>query len=540
MVSKLVGGAIIASLLGGCVSSLDVHRFDPNRAQVGYPYRLRMTQYKVTLTWRVISCGEMSQEGNKVKVLAEVTDSTDLDPTEFYVIDPRSLEGMFRTTEFKMDWYEDRTAKSITSSVDDQTGAPVANVVTAIASLARAPLVPFGANPNKCSTAVQASLKAIPALELAVDKAQRAVGDQTADLAALTARAASAGSALDGKTSKALGATQDRLAALNIILKLAQAKLKDQNDVLTDMRVVTWPEYGNEFETGAPVGPTEGALKRWNAASSSGGIQVSMRLVHLHWPDALAPPSTQSPEGRTPFAAAPADNGVDLSIFERAESNQGDTSQQNPVGGLKPVTPQNGRVLPASDARKPVTSASEAPKPASRVQPVAAVIPAPSLRSPLRPTVIGTGDRTLKSFPGLPYREPTRVLLLICRGSAFGDDTDALGHRLVLAKKGLALQGGPKLYAPFRSQTFASVKHAVGFSRGGVPMSAEASQLRSPGVGASGGFKDTATAVSGAVDAARGAETKRLTAAANAAKAKKALADAEAALAAVRALLAQP
>lgn len=522
MVGRLVCGVIAASLLGGCVSSLDVHAFNPGKAQVGYPYRLRMTQYKVTLTWRVISCDAATKEGNKVKITAAVEEGTDLDPTEFYVIDPRSLEGIFRTTEFKMDWYDDRTPKSISSSVDDQSGAAVANVVSGIASLAGTGLLSYGPNSSKCSDEVTAALKAMPALKQAVDLAQGGVDDLTGEVASLTARAAAAGATLDARTRKALGAAQDRLAALNTTLKLAQARLKEQVDVLTDIQVVSWPEFGNRFVTDEPIGISAAARKRWNASSLTGDMQVSMRLVRLDWPDGPMGPMARATDRRN--GGAGAGNGTDMTIFEGA--GEGAKQPGSKDGGLLPVTSAatESGVAPGGNL--------SAPPPAPRPTPTPTPTPTSTPASPqaLAPAVSRTGARSSRRLPGLPYREPARVELIICRGNGCGTDSGRMGETLILSKKGLALQGGPTLYAPFRSQTFASVKHAVGFSQGGVLISAESSQLRGAGAGAASAFKDAAAAGSDAVDAARGAEAKRLKAAADAATAKKALADAEAAL----------
>jgi len=63
-----------------------------------------------------------------------------------------------------------------------------------------------------------------------------------------------------------------------------------------------------------------------------------------------------------------------------------------------------------------------------------------------------------------------------------------------------------------------------------VLTSAGSSQLRGAGSGAAEAFKGASEQVGAIVDARRTAETKRLTAAADEAKARKALADAEAAL----------
>ncbi len=255
--------ALAAVSLSGCVSSLDVHSYQPGISQVGYPYRLRLTQYQVALTWRVTDCDvKAGPQALKLKISADVKEATALDPEQYYVIDPRSLQGLFRTTEFTMEWYDDRTPKSITSSVDDQSAAAIGNVLQGVAKLASTGLIPAGPNPVACTTEVLDSLKAIkgvkgdpkkPGQQAVTQAAQKAVDDQTALLTRLNAAATAMGATIDDRTRRTLGQARARLEALTDLLALEQAKLKSYNDVLTDTKTITWPETGSRF-----VGDSEG------------------------------------------------------------------------------------------------------------------------------------------------------------------------------------------------------------------------------------------------------------------------------------------
>jgi len=481
----------VAALLSGCVSSLAVQPYKPGTAQVGYPYRLRLTQYQVTLTWRVTACDPAAGPNRlKIKMSAETKETTALDPEQFYVIDPRSLQGLFRTTEFTMEWYEDRTPKSITSDIDDQTGVAIGNVLQGVAKLAAVGLAPAGAGPVACSKDVTDALAAIngvkgdprhPGQKAVTEKAQKAVDDQTATLTAMNAAATTMGAMIDNQTRRNLGQARAHLEALTAVLAIEQAKLKELNDVLTDTKTVTWPETGSDFASTEGYKPSKAAATRWNLDTSDTSAMMFLRLTPLDEPG-LVPAS--APVVATPVpapAAPPAADGV-------------------PDLGAPPANP---------------------PAPAPAPPPT----PAPS---PVTPAVY----RAPKNIPGLPYREPGRVRLDICRGGPCDGTPEQLdaADRLVATTKGLALQAGTMMYLPFRAQTFAHIKNSAGFAQSGVLTSAGTSQLRGAGTGVTEAIKTGGEQVGAIVDADRAATTKRLNAAADEAKARKALADAEAAL----------
>ena len=479
----------LAALLSGCVSSLAVQPYKPGTTQVGYPYRLRLTQYQMTLIWRVTACDPAAGPNRiKMKMSSETKETTALDPEQFYVIDPRSLQGLFRTTEFTMEWYEDRTPKSITSDVDDQTGAAIGSVLQGVAKLAAVGLAPAGAGPVSCSKDVTDALLAINGVKgdpkhlgqkAITEKAQKAVDDQTAILTAMNAAATAIGATIDKQTRRNLGQARAHLEALTNVLAIEQAKLKELNDVLTDTNTFTWPETGSDYASTVGYKPSKGAAKRWNLDTSDTSVMMFLRLTSLDEPG-LVPASA-------PVVPAPL----------RA-----------------PTAPPTGDGVP--DLGAPAANPSA---------------PAP-VPTPPAPLVTPTVYRAPKTIPGLPYREPGRVRLDICRGGPCDGTPEQIdaADRLVATSKGFALQAGTMMYLPFRAQTFAHIKNSAGFAQSGVLTSAGTSQLRGAGTGVTEVIKTGGEQIGAIVEADRAAETKRLNAAADEAKARKALADAEAAL----------
>lgn len=124
--------------------------------------------------------------------------------------------------------------------------------------------------------------------------------------------------------------------------------------------------------------------------------------------------------------------------------------------------------------------------------------------------------------------------LLVCRAAPCPTDLVAAeaDENVLKLSEAQVLQGGTTFLLPFRARTFASIKNAAGFSKDGVLVSAGSSQTRGAGSGAAAAFWGGAEQVAAIATGSRAAEAAKLQARIDEAKARKALADAEAALAA--------
>jgi hypothetical protein len=269
--------------LAGCTTDLPVRKIAPGEAAYGYPYRLKFTQFDVAVTWRIVDCKSGEHGAMKFRISAEPKDRAAPDPDRFYAIDPRVLQGPFRTTEFTMEWYDDRSIKSVNSSVDDQTGTAIVDVLTGVAKLAGAALLPAGPHAFVCSDAVMKPLRRISGddgrkgQEAIVKQAQQDVDDQTLIVTGLTADAASG----DDKAKKSLPVAQARLQALTAVLAAEQKKLEDLVGEISQTKAITWPENGHDAAQTQPVRPDDNVLQEWGVATTEASVNVYMGLLPL-------------------------------------------------------------------------------------------------------------------------------------------------------------------------------------------------------------------------------------------------------------------
>jgi len=127
--------------LGGC-TSLNVHKFGSEESsRQGIAYFLPFTQFETKLTWTA-SCD--ANNGNEFKLTpkAEMTPKTGPDPDGLYVIDYQSLDAFTKTSDVKVEFYENGAIKSINASADDNTGEILSTTLTAVGKFTRA--IAFG------------------------------------------------------------------------------------------------------------------------------------------------------------------------------------------------------------------------------------------------------------------------------------------------------------------------------------------------------------------------------------------------------------
>lgn len=430
---------MLAVALAGCSSSLAIRKIQPGDTVVGYPHRLKFTQFEIPITWRVVGCDPSQPDGQqlKLKITAEAKDKATPDPNQYYVIDPSTLQGPFRATEFSMEWYDDRSTKAINSSVDDQTGSAIVNVLTGVAHIAKAGL--FSGGGSDCDVDVVDALTKIDGKqgqEALTKRALQEAEDQTLVVTRLTAKLAAAGANAHDQTNLQLANAQNLLETKTAVLAGEQSKLKKLMEVLAETKTVTWPETGSSFasDPSKPFRPSLEARQRWKMIGTSSAANVHLALL-----------------------------------------------------------PTDGHELPSDAELK------------------------------------AQGDG---APPGVPYREPRPMKLYACNPDPCGTDAAALDdvNKLVKAGEVQVLQGGTMFYLPFRAQTFAHIKNSAGYAASGVLTSAGSSQVRGAGSSVAETFKGSAEQLSAIVANARASDTARLTAKTDELKAKKALADAEAAL----------
>ena len=282
------GCAVFATaFLAGCSSNLAVQKITPGETVTGYPYRLKFTQFEIPIMWRVIACDATKPSsvggGLKFKITAEPKDKAVPDPSQYYVIDPSRLQGPFRATEFGMEWYDDRSTKTINSTVDDQTGTAIINVLTAAANLASAGVATAGPG-AQCTEEVRTALEEIKDQEPTTKAAQKEVQAQTAIVTKLIAKLAALGSSADEPSKQELAQANRVLEAKTAILAAEQAKLNALLETLSDTRTIVWPKTGSEFATPSALKPSDEAMARWGMNDLDTGANVYLALLPTDGP----------------------------------------------------------------------------------------------------------------------------------------------------------------------------------------------------------------------------------------------------------------
>ena len=447
---QVVATATIAAMvLGGCASTLRVTRVDPGEQANGYPYQLRYTQFEMALTWQVVKCDPAKPQPLSIKITATPKTINPLDPDHLYAVDPRSLQGLFRTTAFSMEWFEDRGPKAINSAVDDQSGAAVISALTGVARLATLGLggpgagsVPVVSASNRCSEAVAKALLAIngdPAATTPVkgqaaitEEAEAAVALKAVVVARLSAQvaAAGAGAGADAQTRANLTTQANLLEALTANLEREKAALKELFKPLTETATVRWPLDGRTLALDSTVvRPSDDTLRKWNAEDSAAvNVYFALRAV----------------------------DGYPMAQY------------------ADPTTPRSAD--------------------------------APALPQAMRRTV------ATPVIEGLPYREPRPMRLYVCKQAAC-PVTIALAQRsdqVLHASDVQVFQAGGLFSLPFSAMTFANTTTSAGFSQSGVLTRAGTTQPRAAGTTLASTFADGSAQIVAGVQANRAAETARL------------------------------
>ncbi len=334
-----------------CTTSLTARRVESDSAlQMGYPYRLKFTQYEITLTRRIADCGGSQRPDRKpkdpenpvdIQITAAFQEKAAFDPQEFYTIDPRELAGWFKTTDAKFEWYEDRSLKSANVTVQDHTAQVISNVVTGAAKLASIGLAAGGA--SKCNAEVLKALEKISEVKPKVEKAQATLDDATAALAQVVAKVAAMGSAVDNTTKRLLAKKMKEVETATAHLAAEKKVLERHLKVVSYVKKVSWPTNARD-RVSDPDEVPDTVLEGWGVSSSN---ETKKGLAVIF---------TLAPVGGSPAAPTDADSlpatvkGLPyrepvltrLSVCTKAACKRGDPNEVSANEGL---VLQTGQVL---------------------------------------------------------------------------------------------------------------------------------------------------------------------------------------------------
>lgn len=501
---KIFSAAAVASLVGlSSCTHLEVHRhLEPSDSTSGYAYMLDFTQFQVTLTRTLSSC----EAGEMPAVTAEATVTPALVPdgSQLYVIDPASMISAFKTSDVLID-YKDGRLVGFNASTVDKTGDVAASVISTagkIAMLAAVPIPVSGAQ-QYCSDAALAKFKVIKDNKQPIKEATANVEDAEARLAVLAAQFAAEPTEDLRKQIKAL--TADIKPAREALDKLTKASAAAQA-WLTDKVTITWPEHSGEFHRrpGNDLGPA--VVAKW----------FNVDVIR----DAISTRPEFNP-------ALDANDKLVVAGHDGTAARLGITVEDY---GLRYPRFPAGTDFLACDASEECKSAAEPLRKAIVTRQVNRITLAQISFHLVRRGSYGseTGNAgSAKAEAGLRYRVPAAGSLYVCTF----DDVCQDGTTAPLVRTDSAVaQLGSVFNIPFSSPPFASGGINLKFDDQGRLLQAglkRESSVAAGVAGTAGAAVDQASSILSAIEKAPITEANNAT---KLAQARKALADAEAAL----------
>lgn len=522
----IAGLLLLASGVAGC-THLEVNRFEgegTDKSRSGYAYMLDYTQYEVTVTRSLLDCpaGAMPT----IKVEATAIPSLVPDGSQVYVINPESLINAFKTTDISVD-YKDGRLVGLNATIEDKSADVVRSVAATagkIALLAGGFPMPVdgGGMPPVvgCSPEAVAKLASKAADKKLLEAATSSLDAGKSLLTDLTTRYAAAPT---GKLARGVDRQKAAVAAGQKTVDEISARLKSAGAWLSRSKTATWPETSSVFASDAmlpldaltirewfdPVGlravlrqsmiqlkyrndPATGSLRLDNDGASGNAARLKITMVQFR--------------SRYPRLVAP--------DFAPASC----TSTSDDAGCLQFASMKAALASLVQDAQVDARLADVQLNAVSLH-----IAPRGSYGAP-RASQSGGGAKA-----GLRYRVPAASWLYVCEGDGACAAPDAK-ERVVLRLAGTTAQLGTVFNLPFSSPAFASGGVSMAFDDQGRLLKAGLKRTNSSALAVADSVAAIADQAVAYDKAARGADLADLKNAAAIAKAKKELADAEAAL----------
>ncbi|OEZ87179.1 hypothetical protein JAB6_11100 [Janthinobacterium sp. HH104] len=268
-------------ILAGCSTGIQVTRVMTDTPQVGNPWNLGMTTFKVTITRQVVGC----TNGLVANVDVMATPELILDKNQRYVLESN---GWWATSDIASELTASGISTGLNASSADASVGVIANTVGTIAKtvIGKAAGGAGGAAAaafNGCSGDVAKAVASLypegagsVSLKKQVEQKTKALSDATAALSLLVQQA-KFNKKLRAKVIKAL-AVQDT----------AQSQLADITEDLatkmaltTDIQTVTWPFDASEFITVPPFSIDPKVIKKWKSPQLDSKTAVNDFDVYL-------------------------------------------------------------------------------------------------------------------------------------------------------------------------------------------------------------------------------------------------------------------
>lgn len=253
----ITGGLLAATLLGGCTTHLESAKVDPSKPQSrqGIAYFLPFTQFTVTTTWVVGTCGET---GPEFAVTVDAEPGSAPDPYGMQVIDYQSLSAWTKTSSVKVDFYDSGAIKSINASADDKTGEIIGSVASMVGKIGAFAAVGHGAAlSSTCSDELNEALGKVPDLKGKIKTATSELALEQSALDTLTAELVGKGLKADDPALEGLSAQIRKVSAKQLALKALQRDLANVMKDLTYSQETLFPSASDTVEGEPIIIPTE-------------------------------------------------------------------------------------------------------------------------------------------------------------------------------------------------------------------------------------------------------------------------------------------
>lgn len=278
---------VTALALAGCTSHLKITEMPKAGPVTGVPYALYFDRFDMAAKYRLTECAPLQLE-----VTVEVAKQNRApDPKQVYLIDPLSLGGFLKTTQFDITYNPDGSVSAINASADDKSAEAITGVIKSAAGIAKIAVAGGAgandpANPvNVCNPDTNKKLTDYKGQQTVVESASTAQDAAKADFDLWKAKIDAVGGNPDPALQTAFNNSYRAFDVATRSLAAAKERLDALGSKLTYTRALSWPAFGGDVDEQLPFeAVADEMFKRW-LLNGSGSIDDEQNLkqydIHL-------------------------------------------------------------------------------------------------------------------------------------------------------------------------------------------------------------------------------------------------------------------
>lgn len=254
MLKYAIAGLISALGLAGCTSHLKISKMPETGPVTGVPYALYFDQFDMVAKYRLTECQPLT-----LAISVEATKQARVpDPNQVYLIDPLSLGGFLKTTEFDISYNPDGSVSALNAKADDKSAEAISGLVKSAAGVAKI-ILAGGASAteaanqvNVCNEDTNKKLAAYKVQEETVKKASQSLDAAKVDFDLWMAKVDAVGGNPDQALQTAFNNSYRNYDIAARSLASAKAALDAMGGKLTYPRAFSWPESGDDVTKKLP------------------------------------------------------------------------------------------------------------------------------------------------------------------------------------------------------------------------------------------------------------------------------------------------